>query len=127
MALPATATLFEIGVTAAATYGLYKWGFSGCGIAGYTYLQSQGTGQETEEEEKRKFPPYTNLPDDPSKCPAEGFERKGKGKGAWHNKEKDHSLYPDLDNPAHDPRWDFSDAEGKEYRIYLDNSWEPKN
>ena len=59
-------------------------------------------------------------------------DRKGKlligGKNsAWYNEEYEESLHPDLDHPVPiDPHWDYKDATGKNWRLYLDNTWEGK-
>ncbi len=83
----------------------------------------------------KKKPPYSGeeLGDDPTKCPGEGFEWKGKGppgskQGNWHNAETGESLHPDLDHPLPiKPHWDY---EGPNFpngaRLNLDGTWEPK-
>ncbi len=77
---------------------------------------------------KEKEPPYDgrDLGDDPSKCPGEGFEWKGGEKGQWHNKDKKHSLRPDLNHPGDvKPHWDYKGPEGKA-RLNIDGTWEMK-
>jgi RHS repeat-associated protein len=89
-------------------------------------------------EEKNRYdepgaPPYRGdeLGDDPTKCPDEGFEWKGRGKigskkGRWYNKEKNQSLHPDIDHPPpQKPHWDYKGPEG-EFRLNIDGTWEIK-
>lgn len=103
-------------------------------------MESQAIEEDAEarqKDEKKKKPPYEGkeLGDDPTKCPGEGFEWKGKGKpgsnqGSWvkgTGKTKE-ILYPDLDHPDPiGPHWDYT---GPEFqggtRLYPDGTWEPK-
>jgi len=93
--------------------------------------------QKLDMAKKEKKPPYDGkeLGDDPTKCPGEGFEWKGKGnpgsgqgswvKGAGETKEV---LYPDLDHPAPiGPHWDYTGpAFPEETRLYPNETWEIK-
>lgn len=89
----------------------------------------------TEEEVKEKEPPYKGdvLGDDPTKCPGEGFEWKGKGSpesglGSWFNESTIESLHPDLNHPApKKPHWDY-EGPGfpKGARLNTDGTWEYK-
>jgi len=68
---------------------------------------------------------------DPTRCPGEGFEWRGRGspnsgRGSWHNDKTGESLHPDLNHPDHKPHWDYLDSAGKEYRLNTDGTWEPK-
>jgi RHS repeat-associated protein len=88
------------------------------------------------EDDKEKKPPYsgTELGDDPTKAPGEGFEWRGKGprgskEGSWHNIETGESLHPDLKHPLpQKPHWDYV---GPNYpggvRLNLDGTWEHKS
>lgn len=88
-----------------------------------------------DKEEIIEKPPYDgrDLGNDPTKCPEDGFEWKGKGspesgQGSWYNEGKKHSLHPDLDHPeGKDPHWDYSKkGSKKEARLFLDGSFEWK-
>ncbi len=80
-------------------------------------------------------PPYdgTELGNDPTKCPGEGFEWRGKGnptsgKGSWYNPTTGESLHPDLRHPPPiKPHWDY---EGPNFpngwRLNIDGTAEPK-
>jgi len=84
--------------------------YIGCEICDYCNKMNQKNLEE-------KVPPYTweDLGDDPSKCPDEGFEWRGKGepedgKGNWIRGEKpfQEHLHPDLDHGyPHGPHWDY--------------------
>lgn len=75
-----------------------------------------------------KFPGW-----DPAKSPGTGFEWRGRGepgsgKGSWYNPETGEKLYPDLEHPEPiPPHWDYDNGDGSDgYRIYEDDSYEPK-
>jgi len=84
--------------------------------------------------EKKKKPPYKGdeLGDDPTKCPGEGFEWRGKGKpgsrhGSWFNSDTGESLHPDLDHPPpKKPHWDYESTDGEKARLNIDGTWEWK-
>ncbi|MBS0649746.1 MAG: hypothetical protein JSR93_01165 [Verrucomicrobia bacterium] len=84
--------------------------------------------------EKKKKPPYKGdeLGDDPTKCPEEGFEWRGKGKpgsrhGSWFNSDTGESLHPDLDHPPpKKPHWDYESPNGEKARLNTDGTWEWK-
>jgi hypothetical protein len=92
------------------------------------------------EETKKKEPPYDGrkLGSDPTQCPEEGFEWRGKGppgskQGNWHNETTGESLHPDLEHPLpKKPHWDYlgPDFSGPDFpkgiRLNLDGTWEPK-
>lgn len=102
------------------------------------------TKQNEDEEEKRtgekapQAPPFngSELGDDPTKCPGEGFEWRGNGppssgKGSWVRGEggSKESLHPDINHPKpKGPHWDY---EGPGFpngaRLYPNGSWEVKN
>lgn len=93
------------------------------------------TEVETEEELKKKKPPYSgkDLGDNPAACPAEGFKWKGKGhvggrEGSWHNAGTKESLYPDLSHPPpKKPHWDYKSRDFPNgARLNLDGTWELK-
>jgi RHS repeat-associated protein len=100
-------------------------------------LDSEKKRKLDAEDKKEKKPPYsgTELGDDPTKAPSEGFEWKGKGKpgsgrGSWvkgDGKEKE-SLYPDLDHSAPvGPHWDYTGpAFPQGARLYPNGTWEIK-
>jgi hypothetical protein len=82
--------------------------------------------------EATKKPPRFNGKDlglDPSKCPEEGFEWRGKGapesgKGNWVNPTTGEKLHPDLQHPeGKDPHWGFTDSSGTPYDLFLDGNW----
>jgi RHS repeat-associated protein len=83
-------------------------------------------------EKERKPSPFPYPGDDPTKCPGEGWEWKGKGKpgskeGNWINTETDEQFRPDLNHKDPiGPHWDYTDNNGKEYRVYPDGTWEEK-
>ncbi|MBS0649770.1 MAG: hypothetical protein JSR93_01285, partial [Verrucomicrobia bacterium] len=87
--------------------------------------------------EKKKKPPYQGdeLGDDPTKCPGEGFEWKGKGapgsrEGSWVKGKgtTKEILHPDLNHPPpKQPHWDYSGPDWKEgVRLNIDGTWEVK-
>ncbi len=76
-----------------------------------------------------------DLGDDPSECPDEGFEWKGRGtpesgKGNWVRGQKPNqeALNPDLNHPAPiGPHWDYTSPEFPNgIRIKPDGTWEEK-
>ena len=68
----------------------------------------------------------------PPAYPAPGFEWRGSGdpssgKGNWFNPTTGEMFHPDLNHPAPiGPHWDYTDANGIEYRIMPDGSKIPK-
>jgi len=90
--------------------------------------------EEWKESQKNEKPPYDGkvLGKDPSKCPGQGFEWRGKGKpgssrGSWYNKETGESLHPDLDHPIpKKPHWDYQGPSGNKARLNTDGTWEWK-
>jgi RHS repeat-associated protein len=105
------------------------------------HLNQDGENEEkTEQDGKRKKPPYCGqeLGDDPTKSPGPGFEWKGRGKpgigqGSWvKGKRADGSLerlYPDLEHPPPKaPHWDYK---GPDYptgaELFLDGTWKLKD
>lgn len=80
-----------------------------------------------------KFPPRfngENLGTDPSLCPGEGFEWRGKGspesgKGNWVNPITGERLHPDLWHPdPKGPHWGYIDPNGTPYDLFPDGSWQ---
>jgi hypothetical protein len=86
-------------------------------------------------------PPLGRMPDlmpppfpaDPTEPPGPGWEWHGSGppgsnQGGWFNPDALQSLHPDLDNPAHEPHYDYnyrgSHSDG--WRYYPDGRLEPK-
>ena len=70
---------------------------------------------------------------DPSKCPGEGYEWRGRGepgsgRGSWYNPETKEQLFPDLNHPEPlPPHWDYDNNDGTNgYRIFEDDSYAPK-
>ena len=67
---------------------------------------------------------------DPSQCPEEGFEWRGKGspesgKGNWINQETGESLHPDHNHPpGKNPHWGYINSAGEKYDLFLDGSWQ---
>lgn len=94
--------------------------------------------QNPETDEKKKKPPYCGqeLGNDPTKCPGEGFEWKGKGgpetgKGNWVKNDglpTQVSLHPDINHPPPKaPHWDYVGPDfPKGAELYLDGLWKPK-
>ncbi len=72
------------------------------------------------------------LPDDPAQPPAPGWVWRGKDppggiKGAWYNPSTKESLHPDLQHPPPiGPYWDYKDASGTRWRVFLDGRMEPE-
>ena len=70
---------------------------------------------------KKIYPGY--LPDDPSECPGNNWEWKGKGapgscKGAWVNRKTKENLHPDFNHPPPiGPHWDYIGDSGDRWRI----------
>jgi RHS repeat-associated protein len=72
------------------------------------------------------------LGTDPTKCPDEGFEWKGKGnpesgEGAWFNPKTKETLHPDLEHPLPEqPHWDYINSGKEKAKLYLDGTfiWE---
>jgi hypothetical protein len=64
---------------------------------------------------------------DPTKAP-EGTSWRGSdgsspgdGNGNYYNPETKESYRPDIDNPQHDPHWDYRDPSGNWHRLYPGN------
>jgi RHS repeat-associated protein len=76
------------------------------------------------------LPPY---PSDPTTPPGQGWiwqgrpgSTPGSKQGNWWNPGTKESLRPDLNNPDHDPHWDYKDPNGQWHRWYPDGRIEPK-
>jgi len=69
---------------------------------------------------------------DPTVAPGPGWEWLGRGpigskEGAWHNRELDQSLHPDLGHaPPIGAHWDWIDEDGGQWRLFEDGRCEPK-
>jgi RHS repeat-associated protein len=108
---------------------------AGASVAYVGYEICDYCNKMIQKHEDEKAPPYTwdDLGDDPSKCPDEGFEWRGKGepedgKGNWIRGRKPdlEQLNPDLDHPYHGPHWDYYGPNFPDgIRIYPDR-WEHK-
>ena len=79
----------------------------------------------------RSFPKFPGW--DPTKCPGEGYEWRGKGEpgsktGNWFNPETKEWLRGDLEHGEPiGPHWDYGiRGEGVSYRIFEDGSYSPK-
>jgi RHS repeat-associated protein len=90
---------------------------------------------ETSSSTKQKKPPYDGkeLGNDPTKCPSDGFEWRGKGepgskRGSWYNPQTGEQLYPDLDHPTPiKPHWDYYGPDFPDgARLNTDGTWSPK-
>jgi len=60
-----------------------------------------------------------------------GFDWQGQGPrgsraGSYHNGATGEVWFPDLDNKAHGPHWDYKDESGRWWRVYPDGRKEPK-
>ena len=72
------------------------------------------------------------IPTDPARPPGAGWEWRGAGEpgspeGAWYKPATDESLHPDLNHPPPIlPHWDYKDANGARWRIFLDGRKQPK-
>jgi len=87
------------------------------------------------DKDKPPVPPGApDVPDyneDPSECPGEGYEWRGKGEpgsdeGSWYNPETDTSVHPDRNHPEPiGPHNDVHTPDG-DYRQYPDGRIEPK-
>lgn len=132
--IPTWSTVIAIALGSAAGVAYYKLTKDENGAAAIADgIAGAGTEQE---ENKKKKPPYSYPGNDPGKCPAEGFEWRGKGEpgskeGGWYNETTEESLRGDLDNPQHQPHWDYQKDNGKEGkergRINEDGTYELKN
>jgi RHS repeat-associated protein len=113
-----------VGSIARRALGPVAGGIAACVLAGVCSLSEPETPDAPAD-----GPP---IPDKPDQCPGEGWEWRGKqpvggDKGAWHNPETGESLHPDLDHPAPiGPHWDYTDRNGKGWRIFPDGRREPK-
>jgi RHS repeat-associated protein len=105
------------------------------GVAATAYATSHAyKAYKQSHEETEKEPPYNgkDLGLDPTKCPGEGFEWRGKsdpksGKGSWHNPNKQEGLHPDFNHPGNiKPHWDYEGPNGEKARIYIDGTFEWK-
>ena len=126
--LPTVTVLAQVTASAIIAYGTYEL----INAVNDQRILNQLSDPDTlleEEEKKNKKPkaPYQNLPNDPEKCPADGFEWRGGKDGAWFNPETKESLHPDFDHPDHEPHWDYVKRNPREEgRIYFDNTYELK-
>jgi hypothetical protein len=76
-------------------------------------------------------PPYDGqeLGTDPTKCPGEGFEWRGKGtpesgQGGWYNPGSNETLHPDIEHaPPIPPHWDYVGPNEERARLFLDGTW----
>lgn len=65
--------------------------------------------------------PAPPLPDDPARCPGEGWEWKGVGspgsnKGNWWNPTTGGKLHPDFGHPLpKGPHWGYTDGDGNKW------------
>ncbi len=100
-------------------------------------MHNEAVCEESVKDEKKKKPAYsgTDLGKDPTKCPGEGFELKGRGPpGSWEGNwvkgkgDTQESLHPDLDHaPPIGPHWDYSGPGFKDdIRLYPDGTWKQK-
>ena len=99
--------------------------------------ESEVEGQKPADGKKKPRYCGEKLGDDPTKCPAEEFEWKGKGRaetgrGSWVKNDGlpiEESLHPDLIHPPpKDPHWDYVGPEyPKGAELYLDGTWKPKD
>ena len=116
---------------------------SGCNVLlAQTFDNQKDLDEKSSKKKKKdvttntgKKPRYDgrDLGEDPTRCPGEGFEWKGRGppgsgKGSWHNEQTKEKLYPDLDHPPpKKPHWDYYSPEfPKGTRLNTDGTWEPK-
>jgi hypothetical protein len=69
---------------------------------------------------------------DQTQPPGPGYQWRGKGgpgsgKGSWYNPSSGESLHPDLNHPAPvGPHYDYTAPNGDQYRLFPDNSIQPK-
>ena len=70
--------------------------------------------------------------DDGTVAPGDDYEWKGKlpiggDKGAWVNGQTGEQYHPDLNHkPPKKPHWDYKDILGRWWRIFADNTYEPR-
>jgi hypothetical protein len=69
---------------------------------------------------------HFNIPNNPTKSPAKGWQWIGGEKGSWHNFVTKQSLRPDLNHPGMKPHWDLQQTKKIRYRVYMDGSYERK-
>ncbi len=87
---------------------------------------------DTPKEGSDEVPKVPTIPEDPTQSPGSDWEWKGSsdkpevGKGNWVNTKTGEKIYHDPYSKKHGPHIDYTDPQGREWRVYPNGRLEPK-